>query len=178
MQALGATTLVVTNVAGGVNHHFEPGDVMLIEDHLNFQFRSPLRGRGPLVDRDRFVDLAEPYSRRLLELARKTMLEIGIPRIEAGTYFGVLGPSYETPAEIRMIKKLGGDAVGMSTVPEVITARHLGMEVLGICCISNLAAGQSGTPLSHDDVIRGAAAMEEKLKSILTALLPRINDAK
>lgn len=174
MSALGAGVFLVTNVSGGMNPGFRPGDIMLIEDHLNLQFRSPLRGSGPLVDEDRFVDLAEPYSSRLLDLARRVAIEEKIPGVQVGTYCGVLGPSYETRSEIAMLRKLGGDAVGMSTVPEVITARHLGMEVLGISCISNLATGLSPEPLRHEGVIRTAKKIEEQLKRFLSRLIPRL----
>ena len=175
MRGLGAKVLVVTNVAGGVNDEFEAGDLVFVEDHINFQFRSPLRGSGPIVDEDRFVDLAEPYSRRLLKIARATAGESGLVG-HVGTYFAVSGPSYETPAEVQMIRKLGGDMVGMSTVPEVIAARHANMDVLGVTCISNRATGLSPDVLSHDEVIRVAATMEKSLKDLLTRLLPRIAD--
>ncbi len=174
MHALGARTLVVTNAAGGVDPRLEPGDLMLIEDHINFQFRSPLRGRGPLVDEDRFVDLCDPYSRRLRDLAIETAAELGIARLRSGTYFGGLGPSYETRAEVAMVRKLGGDAVGMSTVPEVLVARHLGMEVLGITCISNRAAGLSREPLSHAEVIEVTERIRETFTAYLHALIPRL----
>ncbi len=174
MHALGARVLVVTNAAGGVDPRLEPGDLMLIEDHVNFQFRSPLRGRGPVVDADRFVDLSEPYSRRLLRTAEATAAELGLVRVRTGTYFGGLGPSYETPAEVRMIRALGGDAVGMSTVPEVIVARHLGMEVLGITCVSNRAAGLSAQPLAHDEVIEVTERVRETFTRYLEALVPRL----
>jgi purine-nucleoside phosphorylase len=174
MHALGAKVLVVTNAAGGVDHRLEPGDLMLIEDHINFQLRSPLRGRGPLVDEDRFVDLCEPYSRRLRDLALAVAAELGIARLRSGTYFGGLGPSYETRAEVAMIRKLGGDAVGMSTVPEVLVARHLGMEVLGITCISNRAAGLSPEPLSHGEVIEVTTRIRKTFTAYLHALIPRL----
>ncbi len=174
MHALGARALVVTNASGGVDHRFRPGDLMLIEDHVNFQFRGPLRGRGPLVDADRFVDLAEPYSRRLLDLAFATAAELGLSRVRTGTYWGNQGPTYETVAEIRMVKALGGDAVGMSTVAEVVVARHLAMEVLGITCISNLAAGLSPEPLSHREVIEVTDRVRGDFTRFVHALLPRI----
>ncbi len=174
MHALGARVLVVTNAAGGVDHRLEPGDLMLIEDQMNLQFQSPLRGRGPLLDRDRFVDMSEPFSRRLLDVAHRTAAELGLARVRAGTYWGNLGPAYETPAEIRMVKRFGGDAVGMSTVAEVVAARHLGMEVLGISCISNLAAGLSAEPLHHQEVMEVTARVRETFTRFLQALLPRL----
>lgn len=177
LAALGARIAVLTNAAGGVHPEFRPGDLMLIRDQVNFQFRSPLRGRGPLVDGDRFVDLSLPFSERLLALAGEVALAGRIPRVHTGTYWGNAGPAYETPAEVRMIRKLGGDAVGMSTVPEVITARHLGMEVLGVSCIVNRAAGLAPERLSHEEVIRAAMGMEATLTRFMNALVPRLADA-
>jgi purine-nucleoside phosphorylase len=174
MHALGARVLVVTNAAGGVNHRFEPGDLMLIEDHVNFQFRSPLRGSGPLVDEDRFVDLCTPWSPRLRELARAAAARLGITGLHEGTYFGNLGPTYETKAEIRAIRALGGDAVGMSTVAEIVVAAHLGLETLGITCISNKAAGLSREALAHEDVIAVTGRMRETFTRLLDSLVPQL----
>lgn len=174
MRALGAEVLVVTNAAGGVDHRLEPGDLMLIGDQVNFQFRSPLRGDGPLVESDRFVDLAEPFSKRLLAIAAETAAGLGLSRIRTGTYWGNLGPTYETRAEIRMVRDLGGDAVGMSTVAEVIVAAHLGMETLGITCISNKAAGLSPTPLSHHEVIEVTTAIQSSFRRFLDGLIPQL----
>jgi purine-nucleoside phosphorylase len=174
MHALGARILVVTNAAGGVDHRLEPGDLMVIEDHINFQFRSPLRGMGSLVDRDRFVDMSQPYSKRLIAIALETAGRLGISRVRTGTYFAETGPSYETPAEIRMVRILGGDAVGMSTAPEVVAARHLDMEVLGIACISNLAAGMAAEPLSHDEVMEVTGRVGATFRRYLKALVPTL----
>lgn len=174
MAALGARVLVVLNASGGMNPDFEPGDIMVIEDHVNLQFRSPLRGSGPLVDRDRFVDLAEPYSKRLRRLVRETALDLGMTGVRAGVYCGVLGPSYETRAEIALLRKLGAHAVGMSTAAEVIAARHAGMEVLGLSCISNKAAGLSTAPLSHQEVLRVTADMESRVQRLVTGVLRRL----
>ncbi len=174
MHALGARALVVTNAAGGVDPRLNPGDLMLIEDQVNFQFRSPLRGRGPLVDADRFVDLAEPFSKRLLAIGFEVAAERGLCGLRAGTYWGNLGPTYETRAEVAMARRLGGDAVGMSTVPEVIVARHLGMEVLGVTCISNRAAGLSLEPLSHGEVMEVTSRLRETFTRFIEALIPRI----
>jgi len=175
LHALGAHTLLVTNAAGGVDPRLEPGDLMVIEDQVNFQFRSPLRGSGPLVDRDRFVDMGDALSPKLVDLALRVAAEKGIPRVRAGTYWGNLGPAYETPAEVRMVRTLGGDAVGMSTVPEIVVARHLGMEVLGIACISNLAAGLSPTPLTHDEVMEVTREVGRTFQEFVTSLLPHLN---
>jgi purine-nucleoside phosphorylase len=174
IHGLGARKLLVTNAAGGADPRLQAGDLMVIEDQVNFQFRSPLRGNGPLVNSDRFVDLGDAYSPRLVDLALRTAAETGIPRVRAGTYWGNLGPSYETPAEVRMVRTLGGDAVGMSTVPEVVVARHLGMEVLGIACISNLAAGLSPTPLTHEEVMEVTRDVERTFQGLIGALLPRM----
>lgn len=152
MAALGARTLIVSNAAGGVNPHFRPGDLMLMDDHINFMFRNPLI--GPVVEGDvRFPDMSAPYDRELLALAESIARQEGL-KLKRGVYFAVTGPSYETPAEIRMYAALGADAVGMSTVPEVIAARAMGVRVLGISLITNAAAGMTGEPLTHDEVIQ------------------------
>jgi purine-nucleoside phosphorylase len=177
MHGLGARILIVTNAAGGVGAAMDPGVLMLIADHVNFQFAGPLRGRGPLVDGDRLVDLSEPYSRRLLALAAEAARAARIPGVRTGVYWGNQGPAYETPAEVRMIRSLGGDAVGMSTVPEVVTARHLGMDVLGVACIANRAAGLSAVPLSHADVIAQVSENRERLTVLLDAVLDAVHAA-
>ena len=174
MHALGARVLVVTNASGGMDPRLIPGDLMLIEDQINFQFRSPLRGRGPLVDGDRFVDMAEPFSKRLLAIAMEVAAERGLCRTRLGTYWGNLGPTYETRAEVAMARRSGGDAVGMSTVPEVVVARHLGMEVLGVTCITNRAAGLSREPLSHAEVMEVPARLRDTFALFIEALIPRI----
>lgn len=152
MKALGVEQLVVTNAAGGVNESFEPGDLMIISDHINNMGGNPLIGPNDSALGVRFPDMTEAYSKRLRQLAKDVANEIGL-RVREGVYVANTGPTYETPAEIRMIRVMGGDAVGMSTVPEVIVARHAGMEVLGISCISNMAAGILDQPLTHDEVI-------------------------
>lgn len=173
MKALGVRTLVVTNAAGGVNTAFSPGDLMLIEDHLNLTGQNPLVGPNDERIGPRFPDMSEAYSARLRELARATAEELGL-RLVSGVYAGLLGPSYETPAEIRMLRTLGADAVGMSTVGEVIAARHAGLEVLGISCISNMAAGILPQPLSHREVLETAERVKERFLGLINALLPRI----
>ncbi|EPZ37366.1 Purine nucleoside phosphorylase 1 [Anoxybacillus ayderensis] len=152
MKALGVEQLIVTNAAGGVNESFEPGDLMIISDHINNMGGNPLIGPNDAALGVRFPDMSEAYSKRLRQLAKDVANEIGL-RVREGVYVANTGPAYETPAEIRMIRVMGGDAVGMSTVPEVIVARHGGMEVLGISCISNMAAGILDQPLTHDEVI-------------------------
>ncbi|GAB7386195.1 purine-nucleoside phosphorylase [Bacillaceae bacterium] len=173
MQALGVKTLIVTNAAGGINTQFRPGQLMLIRDHINFTFRNPLIGPNDERLGVRFPDMSEAYSRRLIELAKKVAAEQKL-EIAEGVYVGMLGPSYETPAEIRMLRMLGGDAVGMSTVPEVIVAKHAGMEVLGISCISNMAAGILDQPLTHQEVMETTEKAKHRflrfVKGILAAM--------
>jgi purine-nucleoside phosphorylase len=152
MKELGVTTLLVTNAAGGVNLEYKPGNLMLISDHINLTGRNPLVGPNDNALGLRFPDMSDAYSRRLRTIAKDTAAELGVP-VQEGVYVGLLGPNYETPAEIRMLRTLGVDAVGMSTVSEVIVARHSGIEVLGISCISNMASGILDQPLSHVEVM-------------------------
>ncbi|WP_241154423.1 purine-nucleoside phosphorylase [Staphylospora marina] len=152
MKEIGVETVLVTNAAGGVNESFEPGDLMIINDHINLMFRNPLIGPNDDELGPRFPDMSTAYDPELRKLARNVAEAEGIA-IREGVYAAVLGPSYETPAEIRMIRKIGGDAVGMSTVPEVLVARHAGIRVLGISCISNMAAGILPQPLTHEEVM-------------------------
>jgi purine-nucleoside phosphorylase len=165
--ALGVTTLIVTNAAGGINPQFTPGDLMLIEDHINFMGVNPLIGS---VDGPQFTDMTEAYSPRLREKLANAAGKLGIT-IRRGVYLATTGPSYETPAEIRAFGRIGADAVGMSTVPEVIVARHHEIEVAGISCITNLAAGISGKKLSHEEVLEVGKASEAKLAKLLTEFL-------
>lgn len=152
MKALGVKELIVTNAAGGVNERFQPGDLMIITDHINNMGNNPLIGPNDPELGVRFPDMTEAYSKRLRNIAKEVAANLRIP-IQEGVYVANTGPSYETPAEIRMIRAIGGDAVGMSTVPEVIVARHAQIEVLGISCISNMAAGILDQPLTHDEVM-------------------------
>ncbi|MDN4594125.1 purine-nucleoside phosphorylase [Polycladomyces subterraneus] len=170
MKALGVRRMIVTNAAGGVNESFEPGDLMLIRDHLNLTGRNPLIGPNHPELGVRFPDMSEAYAASLRELAQTVAKEQGL-RLREGVYAGLLGPSYETPAEIRMLRKLGADAVGMSTVPEVIVARHAGIEVLGISCISNMAAGILPQPLSHEEVMETAERVKEKFIRLVKGIL-------
>lgn len=172
LHALGARTLIVSNAAGGIRRTFKPGDLMLIDDHINLMFRNPLI--GPVDPGEpRFPDMSAPYDRGLQELAMERARSAGIP-LQRGVYAGLIGPTYETKAEVRMLERLGADATGMSTVPEVIAARALGMRVLGISCITNLACGLSSTPPSHDEVLevaaRAAAALERLISSVVAAV--------
>jgi purine-nucleoside phosphorylase len=152
MKGIGIETLIVTNAAGGINENFSPGDLMLITDHINNMGSNPLIGPNDPHLGVRFPDMSNAYSKELREIARKVALEIK-QEVKEGVYIGNTGPSYETPAEIRMLRILGGDAVGMSTVPEVIAACHSNLNVLGISCISNMAAGILDQPLNHEEVI-------------------------
>jgi len=172
LSALGAGALVVSNAAGGLRPGFQAGDLMLIADHLNLMGKNPLIG-PTLAGEERFPDMSAPYDPEFRRIAAQLALEQKI-RLEEGVYAAVLGPSYETPAEIRMLRMLGADAVGMSTVPEVIGARALGMRVLGISLISNLAAGISPVPLSHAEVMEAGARVQEPFSRLVRELLPRI----
>ncbi|MBO8154885.1 MAG: purine-nucleoside phosphorylase [Bacillaceae bacterium] len=160
MKELGIEILIVTNAAGGINEQFSPGDLMLIEDHINMMGNNPLIGSNHDEEGPRFPDMSEAYDRKLIQHARQCAERLGI-NVQQGVYVGNSGPSYETAAEIRMLNRLGGDAVGMSTVPEVIVANHTGLKVLGISCISNMAAGILDQPLSHDEVIETTEKVRE-----------------
>lgn len=170
---LGIQTLVLTNAAGGVNTRFRPGDLMLIEDHLNLMGDNPLKGPNLAQLGPRFPDLSEAYSRVCLEALLASAEELRMP-VHRGVYAGLLGPTYETPAEIRMYRALGADAVGMSTVPEAIAANHLGVRVAGISCITNLAAGLSPQKLTHQEVIENSRLGAQKMKQLLEHAIPRL----
>ncbi|MGN0073322.1 MAG: purine-nucleoside phosphorylase [Coriobacteriales bacterium] len=172
LKALGAQALIVTNAAGGIDPSYQVGDLMLIEDHINLQMINPVIGRSPELG-PRFFDMTHAYSPRLRELARAAASECGV-QLREGVYIGVLGPSFETPAEIRAFRAMGADAVGMSTVQEVIAANHVGLPVLGISLISNPAAGVCGEPLSIEDVSRAAELAAGNIGRIIMALLPRL----
>jgi len=173
MKLLGVEKLIVTNAAGGVNENYRPGDLMLIKDHINLTGRNPLIGPNDDSLGPRFPDMSEAYSRALRDVARSVAAEQGIP-LQEGVYVGLLGPSYETPAEIRMLRILGGDAVGMSTVPEVIVARHMQMQVLGISCISNMAAGILEQPLSHEEVMETTEKVKAKFLALVKGVLAKL----
>jgi phosphopentomutase len=173
MKALGVHTLIVTNAAGGIKTTYHPGDLMLIQDHINFMSRNPLIGPHDNKLGVRFPDMSEAYSKELRNIAKQVAVEQGIA-LQEGVYVGVLGPSYETPAEIRMMRILGADAVGMSTVPEVIVARHAGLKVLGISCISNMASGILDQPLSHNEVMETAERVKDKFIRLVKGIIPRI----
>ncbi|MCI3196672.1 purine nucleoside phosphorylase I, inosine and guanosine-specific [Bacillus sp. HU-1818] len=160
MKELGVEALIVTNAAGGINTAFRAGDLMIITDHINFMGTNPLIGPNEVNFGVRFPDMSSAYDKDLSQLAEKVAQELQIP-VQKGVYTAVTGPSYETPAEVRFLRTIGSDAVGMSTVPEVIVAKHAGLRVLGISCISNAAAGILDQPLSHDEVME----VTEKVKA-------------
>ncbi len=170
--ALGARTLLVTNAAGGLNPTFRAGDLMIIDDHINLMGRNPLIGQTVPGD-ERFPDMSEPYDRELQALAEEVAFERRV-RVTRGVYVALSGPSYETPAEIRMMRRFGGDAVGMSTVPEVIVARAIGLRVLGISLITNPAAGLSPTPLSHEEVLAAGEEARGRFTELVRGVIQRI----
>jgi purine-nucleoside phosphorylase len=164
--------LIVTNAAGGIRATFRPGTLMLIADHINLMMRSPLA--GPVEPGEqRFPDMSDPYDPRMRALAQDAARDAKVS-LEVGVYAGVLGPSYETPAEIRMLQRLGADAVGMSTVPEVVVARACGMSCLGFSVISNMAAGLSSEKLSHDDVLAAGARAVGQLAAVIAGVVGRV----
>ncbi|MFL5578358.1 MAG: purine-nucleoside phosphorylase [Gemmatimonadaceae bacterium] len=172
LHALGARTLVVSNAAGGIRRSMRPGDLMRIDDHINLMWRSPLA--GPLEPGDeRFPDMSSPYDRALGALLHDAAREARVP-LHDGVYAGLLGPTYETPAEVRMLERLGADAVGMSTVPEVIVARALGMRVAGVSCITNLACGISPTRLDHAEVIETTTRVARQFEALVEGLVARL----
>ncbi|MFT4413254.1 purine-nucleoside phosphorylase [Fredinandcohnia humi] len=173
MKELGVSTLVVTNAAGGINESFEPGDLMIISDHINNMGQNPLIGPNDSNLGARFPDMSEAYSKELRKLAKDVAAALQID-IKEGVYVGNTGPTYETPAEIRMLRTLGGDAVGMSTVPEVIVARHANMKVLGISCISNMAAGILDQPLTHDEVIETTEKVRNNFLSFVKEIVKQL----
>lgn len=170
---LGLRTIILTNAAGGVNTSFKPGTLMLMDDHINLLGSNPLI--GPNDDRfgPRFPDMTEVYSQRLRTLAGDAARERGLT-LAHGVYAALHGPSYETPAEIRFLRTIGADAVGMSTAPEAIVARHMGMEVLGISCITNPAAGVLPAPLVHDEVMAVARRVRAEFSALLEAIIGRL----
>lgn len=170
---LGIRTLVLTNAAGGINLNFKPGTLMVIDDHINLMGTNPLVGSNEDRFGARFPDMTEAYSKRLREIADEAAASSKVA-IAHGIYVAVHGPSYETPAEIRYLRTIGADAVGMSTVPETIVARHMGMEVLGISCITNPAAGVLPKPLVHDEVMEVARRVRGEFSKLLQAVIERV----
>lgn len=173
---LGATRLLVTNAAGGIGKGLRPGDLMLIRDHINFMGVNPLRGPNVDAHGPRFPDMTEVYTPGLRELAREVAETDGL-ELKEGVYLACPGPSYETPAEIRAFQTLGADAVGMSTVPEAVVARHMGMEVLGISCITNYGAGLGDGLLYHGEVEETAAKVRGSFADLLEGILKRLPES-
>lgn len=165
LHALGAPTLFVSNAAGGIRRTLRAGDLMLIRDHLNLTFRNPLIGTCEPGD-ERFPDMSMPYDAELSAALQAAALATGVP-LQDGVYAALLGPTYETPAEVRMLDRLGADAVGMSTVPETLVARALGMRVAGISCITNLACGISPAPLTHVEVLETTRTVAGRFQDLV-----------
>ncbi|PYI55012.1 purine-nucleoside phosphorylase [Paenibacillus flagellatus] len=181
MRKLGVRTLVVTNAAGGMNRAFRPGDLMLICDHINMTGDHPLIGKNEPELGPRFPDMSEAYSKPYRELAHRLSSQIrgddgNALELQEGVYCGISGPSYMTPAELTMLARLGGDAVGMSTVAEVIAARHCGLNVLGISCITDMAIGEELEPLSHEQVVEVANRTKPKFAALVKAFVREAND--
>ncbi len=174
MKQLGVKTLIITNAAGGVNFDFKPADLMIITDHINFMGTNPLIGKNDDTLGVRFPDMSEVYSKELIAVADECAAKLGI-ELKKGVYMALTGPSYETPAEVRMARALGADAVGMSTVPEAITGHYCSMKILGISCICNQAAGVSTVGLTHSEVIAAADAAKNKFITLVLAILKSLN---
>lgn len=175
MGLLGAKTVILTNAAGGVNFNFQPGDLMMITDHITTVVPSPLIGANIDELGPRFPDMSEVYDKELREIIRQAARNTGIS-LQQGVYVQLTGPAYETPAEIRMCRTWGADAVGMSTACEAVAARHMGLKVCGISCITNLASGMSGKPLDHKEVQETADRVAEEFKKLVTETIRLIGE--
>ncbi len=173
LGGLGVKKLILTNAAGGINPEFSPGDLMIITDHINMMGINPLRGDNDDRIGTRFPDMTNIYTRKLVSVIEENMKAIDL-KVKKGVYLALSGPSYETPAEIKMLGVLGADAVGMSTVPEAIAARHMGVEVAGISCITNLAAGISKTELDHKEVTETANKVKANFIKLLTNIVDQL----
>jgi purine-nucleoside phosphorylase len=173
LALLGVKTLVLTNAAGGLNNSFTQGALIVISDHLNLMGTNPLLGPNDERFGPRFPDMTEVYDRDLQELAGLEARAMGL-ELRRGVYAALTGPSYETPAEIRMLRLLGADAVGMSTVPEAIVARQMGVRVLGLSCITNMAAGVLDKPINHEEVIETGARVRETFAELLRRVIPKL----
>jgi purine-nucleoside phosphorylase len=173
MKELGVNKLIVSNASGGVNPTFKVGDIMLIRDHINMFFTNPLLGPNDDTKGPRFLDMSEVYSKKMLHVAFECAEELNI-HVQSGVYVGVTGPCYETPAEYRMFFTIGGDAVGMSTVPETIIARHRGMEVFGLSVISDLGIIGQVENVSHEEVLKAAQVAGPKMVQLVTKMLSKL----
>ena len=171
---MGIRALILTNAAGGINLDYEQGALVIVRDHINLQGQNPLAGASDERWGPRFPDMTYVYSKRYREIALEEAAKLSIPPRE-GVYAGLLGPSYETPAEIRSLRAIGADLVGRSTVPEAIAARHMGINILAISCITNMAAGILDEPLNHEEVLETGRRVTGQLVSLLRAVLPRIS---
>jgi len=176
-HSLGIRNLILTNAAGGIDVQLSQGALMVISDHLNLMGVNPLRGPNDDQLGPRFPDMSEVYSRELQELATEEARSLGVT-VRRGIYAALSGPSYETPAEIHMLRSFGADAVGMSTVPEAIVARHMGMKVLGLSCITNMAAGISEAPINHEEVIETGQKVRETFTHLLRRIIGKIERAE
>jgi purine-nucleoside phosphorylase len=170
---MGIRAVILTNAAGGINRSYSQGALVLIRDHINLQGTNPLLGANDDRFGVRFPDMTQAYSRAYREIAREEAAKLGIT-LHEGVYAAMLGPSYETPAEIEYLRRIGADLVGMSTVAEVIAARHMGSSVLAISCVTNMAAGIVDQPLSHDEVLETGERVKSTFESLLRAVLPRM----
>jgi purine-nucleoside phosphorylase len=175
LQRLGVSTLILTAATGGIRADLRPGDLMVLSDHINLLGVNPLRGLNDERLGTRFPDMTEVYSAQLRQIAREEADLLAIPPKE-GVYACMAGPSYETPAEIRMLRTLGADVVGMSTVPEAIVARHAGMDVMGVALVSNAAAGVSGTPITHEEVLEAGRKAAPMLAALIERVVARLAD--
>lgn len=173
LGSIGVKSVVFTNAAGGINLELQRGGLLLIADHINLQGTNPLIGPNDDSLGTRFPDMSEAYAARYREIAHEAARELGIP-LDEGVYAAMLGPSYETPAEIRYLRAIGADVVGMSTVPEVIAANHMGIRVLGISCVTNMAAGVLKRRINHEEVLETGAMVRDTLVRLLKKVLPRL----
>src|SRR5436190_464284 len=169
----GVDRVILTNAAGAIDTELHPGELVLISDHINLMGQNPLVGRNDDALGPRFPDMTEAYSREYRDIARHTAAELGIDLKEA-VYAGMLGPSYETPAEIRFLRFIGAGLVGMSTVPEAIVANHMGMKVLAISCVTNMAAGILNQRINHDEVLETGQRVRETFVRLLKAVIPQL----
>ena len=173
MKALGVNTIVVTNAAGGANTNFKPGDLMLIKDHINLSGNNPLIGKNDQRLGPRFPDMSSAYTPKYIDVVKECANKLNI-ELQEGVYAFFSGPTYETPAEVKMARILGADAVGMSTAPEVIVASHSGIEVIGISCITNMAAGILDQPLDHEEVIETTQKVKAEFLSLVKSVVNHI----
>jgi len=172
-KSIGIEKMIITNAAGGVNKDLSPGDLMIIKDHINFSYNNPLTGKNLDEFGGRFPDMSNPYDYELIKKVKDISSKLNI-QLKEGVYLYNSGPSYETPAEVKMARTLGADVVGMSTVPEVITAVHASMKVIGISCISNMAAGILNQPLHHDEVIETTEKVKDKFVGLLKEIVRQV----